>query len=449
MSDSISLYKFRNKVYSDPPSGGFEKIRLLCFYFVLFFYFVFPWIELDGRKALLFDLINNKFYVFGLIFWVQDFILLALFLIIIIILLFGVTVYAGRVWCGYLCPQTIWIRLYNLISIIIEGDRNKRIKLDKKKLDAKKFFIKFLKHFLFVILSFFTSFTFLGYFVPVEILFDMFITFEFKTWIFFWILFFTFTTYFDSVWLCEQFCFLICPYARLQTVMFDKNTLIVAYDFERGEKRGYRLKNNNSELGDCVDCRRCVNVCPTGIDIRDGLQIECISCAACIDACNLVMKKLDFKPNLIRYTGTGFLNVPFREQLKLLMYIFTSILLFMIFIYLLYFRPLIDFVVIRDQTVFNIQKDGFVENNYLLKITNKTSVDTKYVVSLISNDRFNYIGTSEFTLSSGESTSFYIKLFINKDNLTNKFSDVVFRITCLNYTTNFCVDKNTKFLALF
>lgn len=446
---SISLYKFRNKVYSDPPVGGFEKIRLICFYFVLFIYFMIPWIELYDRKLLLFDLLNNKFYVFGFIFWVQDFFLFALFLIIVVILLFCVTVYAGRVWCGYLCPQTIWIRLYNLISIFIEGDRNKRIKLDNKKMNFKKFLIKMIKHFLFIFVAFITSCTFLGYFVPIENIIDIILSFKLETLTFFWILFFTFTTYLDAAWLCEQFCFLMCPYARLQTVMFDENTLVVAYDFERGEKRGHRSKNENNNLGDCVDCRRCVNVCPTGIDIRDGLQIECISCAACIDACNIVMKKLNYKPNLIRYTGAKFLSIPFKEKIRFLTYIVLIICLIFVFIYLLFFRSLINFSVIRDHTVSNIQKNGIVENNYLLKITNKTTMDNKYVIYVVSNIEFNYIGRHELALSSGEETVFYIKLSVNKNNLSNTVNDVVFRIECLTSSNKYYVDKNTKFLSLF
>ncbi len=444
-----SLYISRKNVYSDPPFGGFERIRLFCYYFILVSYFLLPWIEFDSRKMLLFDLENNKFYFFGKIFFPNDLILLALFLILIIILLFGVTLYAGRVWCGYLCPQTVWVKLYNLISRLIEGNRNNRIKLDSSTFSFKKIAFKFFKHFLWLILAFFTSITFVAYFVTIDYLLDMLSNFEFKTLSFFWVIFFTVTTYFDAGWFCEQFCFLVCPYARLQAVMFDKNTLIVAYDYGRGEIRGSRLKGiKYDDLGDCVDCKRCVNVCPTGIDIRDGLQIECISCAACIDACNPVMKKLGYSPNLIRYTGKSVFQLSFMENIRFFAYTVTIVLLSVVFFCLLYFRPLVNFDVIRDQSVYGVIKDDIVENNYLIKLINKSTKKNDYIVFL-KDSKFKYHGVKNITLESCESTSFFIKLFIKKNDLIEPFNDVVFILENVNPKNKFFLEKKSKFISLF
>lgn len=444
-----SLYISRKNVYSDPPTSGFERIRLFFFYFVFVSYFLLPWIEYDNRKILLFDLENNKFYIFGKIFLPNDLILFALFVILIVILLFAVTLYAGRVWCGYICPQTIWVRLYNLISILVEGNRNNRIKLDGTSFSLKKITLKFLKHFLWIFLAFFTSITFVAYFISIDILLDILCSFEFRTWSFFWIIFFTVTTYFDAGWFCEQFCFLVCPYARLQTVMFDKNTLIIAYDNNRGEIRGNRFKGiKYGDLGDCVDCKRCVNVCPTGIDIRDGLQIECISCAACIDACNSVMKKTGYPLNLIRYTGKSVFQLSFRENIRFFTYVITIFLLFVVFFYLLYSRPLVNFNIIRDQTVYGAIKNDVVENNYLIKLINKSDKKNSYIIYL-KNNKFNYYGVKNITLDTCESTSFFVKLFIKRDDLIEQFNDIIFVLESVDTKNKFFFEKKVKFISLF
>ena len=255
---------------------------------------------------MLFDLPARKFHILYMTFWPQDFPLLAWLLIIAAFTLFTVTVSAGRVWCGYTCPQTVWTSIYMWIEQRVEGSRNQRIKLDKAPWSAGKLAKKITKHGMWLGVGFLTGLTFVGYIYPIrDLVYDI-LTLQVGAWGAAWTVFFTLATYINAGWMREQLCIYVCPYARFQSVMFDQDTLTVAYDATRGEPRGARRRDADrdaGDLGDCISCQLCVQVCPTGIDIRDGLQYQCIGCALCIDACDSVMDKMGYEPGLIRYAS--------------------------------------------------------------------------------------------------------------------------------------------------
>ena len=299
-----ALYEIRQKIYPRAVTGIFALWRWLFVWATQLVFYGLPWLSWNGRQAVLFDLLHRKFYILGLVFWPQDIVYLTVLLIISAYSLFLFTAVAGRLWCGFACPQTVYTEIFIWIEKVIEGDRLKRMKLDGAPLSARKFGLKAAKHAAWIALGLWTGFTFVGYFTPILELGRLVLSFGAGPWETFWIFFYGFATYGNAGWMREQVCKYMCPYARFQSVMFDQDTLIITYDRERGEPRGARARSADHKargLGDCVDCGICVQVCPTGIDIRNGLQYECIGCAACIDACDQVMDRMHYPAGLIRY----------------------------------------------------------------------------------------------------------------------------------------------------
>jgi len=309
-ADEVSLYEIRRKIYPRAVHGDFARARWALVLATQLVFYGLPWLRFHGRQAVLFDLAARKFYVFGLVFWPQDVIYLAVLPILAALSLFLFTALAGRLWCGYACPQTVYTEIFLWIERRIEGDRLARIRLDGAPWSLGKVVVKALKHTAWLTLSLWTGFTFVGCFTPIEELGVRAITGDLGGWEAFWILFYGFATYGNAGWMREQVCKYMCPYARCQSVMFDKDTVVIAYDGGRGEPRGARSRGADRAklgVGDCVDCNICVQVCPTGIDIRDGLQQECIGCAACIDGCDQVMDRMGYSRGLIRYTSQNAL----------------------------------------------------------------------------------------------------------------------------------------------
>ncbi len=308
-SDEVGLYEIRRKIYPRAVSGIFARWRVAFVVATQLIFYGLPWLMWSGRQAVLFDLGERKFYIFGLVFWPQDVVYLTVLLILSAFSLFLFTAIAGRVWCGFACPQTVYTEIFLWIERKIEGDRLARIRLDGEPLNARKIAKKGAKHALWIALSLWTGITFVGYFTPIrDLLFA--IPSRLGPWEAFWALFYAFATYGNAGWMREQVCKYMCPYARFQSVMFDKDTLIIAYDEKRGDPRGARSRKADPRavgLGDCIDCSICVQVCPTGIDIRDGLQYECIGCAACVDGCDQVMDKMGYPRGLIRYASQNSL----------------------------------------------------------------------------------------------------------------------------------------------
>lgn len=307
-SAEISLYEVRQKLYPRAVSGIFSKWRIAFVILTQVLFYGLPWLSWNGRQAALFDLISRKFYIFGLVLWPQDIIYLTLLLIISAFSLFLFTAIAGRLFCGYACPQTVYTEIFMWIERKVEGDRFARIRLDSEEWpwSFRKWRLKVTKHFLWLLIAFWTGFTFIGYFTPITTLGSALIHLSLGPWQTFWLCFYAFATWGNAGFMREQVCKYMCPYARFQSVMVDKDTFVVTYDKVRGDPRGSRSKSANKAalgLGDCVDCSICVQVCPTGIDIRDGLQYMCIGCGACIDACDQVMEKVNYPKGLIRYTS--------------------------------------------------------------------------------------------------------------------------------------------------
>jgi cytochrome c oxidase accessory protein FixG len=302
----IKMYARREDIHPREVKGPFATLRWACVWFTQALFYGLPWLSMHGRQAVLFDLEARKFHLFGLVLWPQDFIYLAGLLIICAYGLFLVTAVAGRVWCGYACPQTVYTEIFLWIERRVEGDRSARIRLDRQSWTAAKLGKRGAKHLAWGVVALWTGFTFVGYFAPIRTLGAAALHLGLGPWEAFWILFYAFATYGNAGWMREQVCKYMCPYARFQSAMFDDDTLIVSYDVARGEPRGAARAGST---GDCIDCSLCVQVCPTGIDIRNGLQYECIGCAACIDACSGVMDKVGKPRGLIRYaTGNALAN---------------------------------------------------------------------------------------------------------------------------------------------
>ena len=376
---TVQLYSKRTKIHPRSIQGRFEVLRKLGAYGFLLLFVGVAWIQWQGRQGLLFDLPHRRFYLFGLTIWPQDLILLSWFLIIAAFALFAVTVFAGRVWCGYTCPQTIWTKIFIAIESFIEGDRNARMRLDKADLTWNKVWRRGLKHLGWIGVSFLTGMVFVGYFAPIRELIPALLHGQANASEWTWIGIFTAATYVNAGWMREQICMYACPYGRFQSVMFDRDTLIISYDHARGEPRGARKRDADPRaqaLGDCIDCQLCVQVCPTGIDIRDGLQFECIACAACIDACDKVMEQMGYAPGLVRYTSENALEHGQHTHIlrpRLLGYSAAISVMIGLMVYDIATRPPVGLDVIRDRNaLYRETSDGDIENSYILNVMNKS-----------------------------------------------------------------------------
>jgi cytochrome c oxidase accessory protein FixG len=386
----IWLYQKQEKIYPRAVSGWFAGWRWALVWATQLFFYGVPWLQWNDRQAMLFDLASRRFYIFGFVLYPQDFIYLTALLIISAYALFLFTAVAGRLWCGFACPQTVYTEVFLWLERQFEGDRMKRMKLDAGPWTAEKWLRKGGKQAAWITLSLWTGFTFVGYFTPIRELWAEAFTLNFGPWEWFWVLFYGFATYGNAGFLREQVCKYMCPYARFQSAMFDKDTMIVTYDAERGEPRGTRGRKTDlkaANLGHCIDCDLCVHVCPTGIDIRKGLQYECINCASCIDVCNGVMDKMQYPRGLIRFdTQNGLAQHLTRGQewkrvLRPRVLIYGTILLLVSGALLasLLLRTPFKVDVLRDRaSLARIVDEGRIENVYRLQIMNASEQPQRY-----------------------------------------------------------------------
>ncbi|SDU77939.1 cytochrome c oxidase accessory protein CcoG [Pseudomonas sihuiensis] len=430
---SVDLYASREKIYTRAFTGLFRNLRLAGGALLFLLYFGTVWLNWEGRQAVWWNLPERKFHIFGATYWPQDFMLLSWLLIICAFGLFFITVFAGRVWCGYTCPQSVFTWVFMWAEKVTEGDRNQRMKLDKQPMSGKKFTRKLAKHGIWVGVSLLTAITFVGYFTPIRDLVIEIFTGQASGWAYFWIGFFTLATYGNAGYLREQVCIYMCPYARFQSVMFDQDTLIVSYDPRRGEKRGPRKKDADYKaqgLGDCIDCKMCVQVCPTGIDIRDGLQIECIGCAACIDACDDIMDKMNYPKGLISYTTEHNLSGRKTRLLRprLIGYAVALVAMIGLFAWAVATRPLVELDVLKDRVLFRENERGYIENVYTLKIMNKAQRDMTYVITVDGLDGLVYEGKREVRALAGEVYSFPVELSIAPEKLPSSANNIVFHV---------------------
>ncbi|MBX9963786.1 MAG: cytochrome c oxidase accessory protein CcoG [Burkholderiales bacterium] len=388
-----TLYEIRRKIYPRAVSGRFAAIRWSLVFLTQAVFYGLAWLQWNGRQAVLFDIAARKFYIFGLVLWPQDIVYLTVLLILSAYSLFLFTAVAGRLWCGYACPQTVYTEIFLWIERKVEGDRMARMKLDRGATDARKLRLKATKHGLWIALSLWTGFTFVGYFTPIRELFVNVAALSVGPWEAFWMLFYGFATYGNAGWMREQVCKYMCPYARFQGVMFDPDTLVITYDRDRGEPRGGRSKSVDPKargLGDCVDCGICVQVCPTGIDIRNGLQYECIGCAACIDGCNQVMDKMGYARGLIRYSTENAVKrhedqaAILRRVFRPRVLVYTGILWLVLVAAaaMLWQRAPFKVDVIRDRVAMQADAgDGVVQNVYRLQIMNTDETPRSFAIS--------------------------------------------------------------------
>jgi cytochrome c oxidase accessory protein FixG len=424
-----SLYAKEPKVYPREVDGRFQRLRTVAVFWLLGMFYAFPWINIGGEQIVLFDLPERRFHIFGLTFWPQDFYLLTLLLIIAALTLFFVTALAGRLWCGYACPQTVWTEVFLWMERKIEGNRNARMRLDKAPWSFDKIWRKSAKQFVWITFALWTGFTFVGFFTPIRELGHEAFNGGLGGWETFWILFYGFATYGNAGFLREQVCKYMCPYARFQSAMFDRDTLVISYDPVRGEPRAHRKRDaerfaptsvsRSAEspldntlpdgqarvLGDCIDCLACVQVCPTGIDIRDGLQIECIACAACIDACDTVMDKMSYPRGLIRYTTENALVGKPRRVLRPRTLIYATILTSFIaaFLWLVSSRDAVIIEVLHDRNaLFRTISHGSIENSYNVKLVNKTDADMLLSLRTETDLPLRMIGKPSVTLAPNE-----------------------------------------------
>jgi len=440
-----------NLIHTRSFTGLFRSLRMSGAGFLFLLFFGTVWLNWGGRQAVLWDLANSKFHIFGATFWPQDFILLSALLIICAFGLFAITVFAGRVWCGYTCPQSSWTWLFMWCEKVTEGERNQRIKLQAALWGPNKLARRAAKHTLWLAISLITGLTFVGYFTPIRPLVEELLSLQLGGVSLFWVLFFTGATYINAGWLREAVCMHMCPYARFQSVMFDKDTLTISYDAARGEHRGPRKREVTPAsvgLGDCIDCRMCVQVCPTGIDIRDGLQMECIGCAACIDACDSIMDKMGYARGLVRYTSEHQLQGGTTHLLRPRLIGYSAVLLIMIgaLAMALVQRPMVSLDVTKDRGLFRENNLGQIENIYSLKVINKTQQRQQYRLELLDGADFQLHGQTELSLAAGEIADFPVSVAMTAERAKSSSQELAFRLVDQDDPSVFSV-ANSRFVA--
>lgn len=452
----VSFYEKHKKIYIRDVKGWWNSWRWVLVWVTQILFYCLPWLEWNGRQALLLHLVERKFYLFGLVLWPQDVFYLALLLIVSAYALFLFTAIAGRLFCGYACPQTVYTEIFMWVENRIEGDRSARMKLDKAPMTVRKFGLKAFKHAIWLLISLWTGFTLVAYFTPVNELLAA-LPFGFSGWELFWTFFYGAFCYMQAGFLREQVCKYMCPYARFQGVMFDPDTLIITYDPERGEPRGARKKGveqKDSGLGDCVDCGLCVVVCPTGIDIRKGQQYECIGCGACIDVCDPVMDKLGFPRGLIRYTTENALEKHFTSKEVIAHLVRPRIILYTVIltaitiaaIWSLAVRVPLKVDVIRDRSLLAREADdGRIENVYNLKIMNTTEEPKRYALSVEGLEGVEIVGDRIVEVASAENHEVTIVVRVPPDSGKKGANTIYFDIKALNHE-KIAVHEKASFL---
>jgi cytochrome c oxidase accessory protein FixG len=444
-------YKPGDQIYVRKNSGFFQKLRQRMNLVYFAFFAIIPWLQFNGHQAVLFDISEQRFTLWSLTLWPQDLTLLAWIFIFGAFLLFFVTTFLGRVWCGYMCPQTVWTFIFIWFEEKIEGTANQRRKLDQQKLNGNKLWKKTLKHSSWLLFSLFTAMTFAGYFSPMGELFVNILTLNTSVTMAIVLAFFTFATYGNAGWMREVVCLHMCPYARFQSAMFDKDTLTVAYDTDRGENRGARGRKQDHKamnLGDCIDCNLCVEVCPTGIDIRNGLQYECINCGSCVDACSGVMTKMKYDQGLIRYTTEHELDgkkVHFVRS-KLIGYAIVLMIMSAMLVLEIVNRVPLSLDIIRDRT--ELAKENFngdIENVYTLKILNMSQTDNTYKLSIKGLENPQWHGKQEVFVKAASVFTLPISISVDPYELKGYMNDITFSVEQVSPQDDVSIEHESRF----
>ncbi len=448
----IKPYKSQTSVYVREQKGFYQKIRRYISWLLIFIFIAMPFVQFNDQQAVLLDVVKQEFRIFNLTFWPQDFTLLAGIFMLAAFALFFITTWLGRVWCGYICPQTIWTLAYVWVEHRIEGTRNQRMSLDKAPWTRNKIQKKTFKHLIWLLMSLFTATTFISYFVPVSELYITMLTLDWSGAVTFWVLFFAMATYANAGWMREHVCIHFCPYSRFQSAMFDKNTLMVAYDSKRGENRAPRKRKEDAKalgLGDCVDCNLCVDVCPAGIDIRNGIQYECINCGLCIDACDQTMEKFNYKKGLISYTSEQQLagKLSNRFNLKLVSYASLTILLSGLLGFWLSSRIPLEANIMRDRTsLYRVNYQGVVENTYTLKILNKTQQALHFNIKVENLPSNKQKPPHNLLIAPGIMHEVPVTLAVDSFHLEKKMTNIHFIIQSIEQP-EILIEKSTTFFS--
>jgi len=415
------------KIYIREQKGVFQRIRR-SLSFILFIMFIFiPFIQFDGAQAIYFDLQQHQFHLFSLTLFPQDFFIVTLLLIFSAFLLFYVTKFYGRVWCGFTCPQTIWMLLFNWVERRVEGSHNQSKSLDAQPLSLNKVLKKLVKHIAWLVISLFTALAFISYFVEVKQLYQSFFSLQASSLVVCWVLFFTGCTYINAGWIREKMCQHMCPYARFQSAMFDNSTKLVTYDEKRGESRGKRKRSEivKVETGDCVDCNLCVQVCPVGIDIRNGLQYECINCGLCVDACDMTMTKFNYKKGLIKF---NYKVLPHKNWKRHLSYGgFLTLFILMIGVWTQSWHSF-EVSIFKDrQALYRVNQYGNIENTFVFKIRNKSNSKKSYEIDVEGLANAQLIGEAKVDVLPRELKIVTLAIAVNSP-LVQSRSDITFDI---------------------
>jgi cytochrome c oxidase accessory protein FixG len=449
---SGSLYESAAKIYPREIGGKFANLSKLATVTLLGLFYIVPWLMWDDRQAILFDMPARKFYLLGLTLWPQDFPYLALLLIIAALSLFFFTALAGRLFCGFACPQTVWTEAFIWMEQFTEGTRSQRMKLDKAPWSFNKLRRKGSKQFLWLTFSLWTGFTFVGFFVPIRQLGVDVLAADIAGWTLFWMFFYGFATYGNAGYMREQVCKYMCPYARFQSAMFDKDTLIISYDENRGDPRGGRNRSvdpKQAGLGDCIDCKLCVQVCPTGIDIRDGLQYDCIACAACIDACDSIMDKMNYPRGLVRYSTENAMNNESTRVLRPRMFVYATLLLVIIagLVTSMASRMPVILDVIRDRNSLYRELPGdLIENIYTIKVINQSNDVRRFSLSVAGVPGLVLDGVEdEISVAGGGILSVPVRARTNRDNAYG-IMNITFSLTATD-DESVTVIEDSRFLG--
>ncbi len=442
--EMVSLYEAHKKIYPRSVSGLFSNWRWAMVWLTQLVFYGLPWLDWGQRQAVLFDLGARRFYIFNLVLYPQDFIYLTGILVISALSLFLFTAVAGRLWCGYACPQTVYTEIFLWIEKKFEGDRSARMRRDGRGLSTDKIVRKGGKHLAWLAVAFWTGFTFVGYFTPIQELGRELIALHMSSWEVFWTFFYGFATYGNAGFLREQVCKHMCPYARFQSAMFDRDTLIVTYDENRGEPRGARSRKTDPttlSLGACVDCTLCVQVCPTGIDIRDGLQYECIGCGACADVCDTVMDKMGYARGLVKYSTQNGVDQNWSSR-KILRHVarprvlvYSAILLAIVLgmAISLALRTPFKVDVVRDRgSLARIVSGGKIENVYRLQIMNATESAQRYRIGVSGLEGVALGSENEFAVDATQSRWIAVRVQLPYEAAVPGSHSIVFDISALD-----------------
>jgi cytochrome c oxidase accessory protein FixG len=452
----VSMYQKQATIYPRAVKGWFATWRWVFVWLTQLLFYGLPWLQWGGRQAVLFDLEAQRFYIFGLLLYPQDLIFLAALLVLSALALFFFTAVAGRLWCGYTCPQTVYTEIFMWAERKIEGDRIARMRLDQAPWGVNKILRKGAKQGVWLAIALITGFSFVGYFTPIRELAAAAVALDMSAWNAFWVLFYGAATYGNAGFLREQMCKYMCPYARFQSALIDKDSLVIAYDAGRGDPRGSRSKKTNAAaqgLGDCIDCTLCVQVCPTGIDIRNGLQNECIGCAACIDVCDDVMDKMGYAKGLIRYsTENGVVNgwtrlQMFKRALRPRVLVYGAVLsaASIAFAASVAMRSPFKFDVVKDRgALARVVEEGAVENVYRIQIMNRTEAPQTYRVAASGIDGLEVVATpASAGPAAVASMSVSLRLpFAVAHGLAGRSVPVMFEVTGVEPTSGNGADRS-------